>query len=130
MSSNCEKVTDVQTRQDLLRKARRCFVCLRYGHSSTSCRTNRTCKNCGGKHHEALCFKDQKGNNKPPESTRDVSNQENSTVTASAKVNSSCIMLMQTAKAYVYGGEDKGSKTLVNILFDSGSQKSYVTASF
>ena len=35
-------------------------------------------------------------------------------------------VLLQTASGYVFG-EDQSAKVSVNILFDSGSQQSYVT---
>ena len=45
-------------------------------------------------------------------------------VTATSKGKSSA--LMQTAQAYAFG-EESSKKIKVNILFDSGSQRSYVT---
>ena len=36
-SASCEKVTDLQQRKDILRRNKRCFICLRIGHVSQEC---------------------------------------------------------------------------------------------
>ena len=52
-SASCDRVTDLQSRLEILRRDRRCFVCLRFGHQSRSCSLN--CRRCHGKHHQSLC---------------------------------------------------------------------------
>eukprot|EP00795_Rhopilema_esculentum_P010824 gene10824-19638_t len=47
---NCNKVASVQERQELLRGARRCFRCLKIGHTRDVCRSDRKCKICNGRH--------------------------------------------------------------------------------
>ena len=52
---NCDKIASVQERQELLRRARRCFCCLKVGHTRHVCRSDRKCKICNGSHHQVLC---------------------------------------------------------------------------
>lgn len=54
-STDCSKVTQVDARKQLLRKAGRCFSCLRKGYPSKYCRSSRRCQTCNGKHHTSIC---------------------------------------------------------------------------
>ena len=42
-STSCTVVTDVDARREVLRKAGRCYVCLRRHHISRDCRSSATC---------------------------------------------------------------------------------------
>ncbi|MCP4479237.1 MAG: DUF1759 domain-containing protein, partial [Planctomycetaceae bacterium] len=113
-ASECsEVVKDVKKRKELIANAKRCFRCLRMGHRANQCQSNRVCKICKGPHHPVLCTSPEN----QAESTSNVL-----TATTSTKN----IVLMQTATAFVVNGEN-GERTKATILFDSGSQKSYVT---
>ena len=102
-----------------MQASNRCFSCLKTGHITTHCQANRNCRKCGGKfHHQAICLKDTQ------HAETEQSSQNEPTVTAT--VNGKNEVLLQTAQGYVYG-EDKSKKIPVNILFDGGSQRSYVT---
>ena len=52
---NCMVVTQVDECKQLLRRARRCFSCLRKGHLSRNCRMTSPCQTCHGKHHTSIC---------------------------------------------------------------------------
>ena len=54
-SISCRTVTDPNERKQILRKAGRCFVCLRRHHTSRDCRSTLRCTGCGGRHHASLC---------------------------------------------------------------------------
>ena len=118
-ASECKEIIDIQKRREILKEARRCFVCLKMGHIGKTCESWIRCKVCGKRHNQVLCEgeKDKKGN-EPKE------RPERSAATLTSKGNES--VLLQTAQATVYG-EDEGKKMRVNILFDGGSQRSYVT---
>ena len=53
--NNCKSVTDIEERRKILRRTGRCYVCLRRGHVSRSCRSNSKCYKCKGKHHSSIC---------------------------------------------------------------------------
>ena len=54
-SSNCTTVTNIDARNDVLRKSGRCFICLRRNHISRVCRSNARCYKCGGRQHISIC---------------------------------------------------------------------------
>ena len=116
LSINCSKITDVKERKTLIQKAKICFCCLKPGHQAKTCDKN--CRKCGGHHHQTICFRNSSVEGKPNESS------ETSSLSASAKSKET--VLMMTASAYVYGS-DMSQRTKVTILFDSGSQRSYVS---
>ena len=53
--TNCNVITDIETRKQSLRKSGRCFSCLHKGHLSRNCRTANRCRTCGGRHHTSIC---------------------------------------------------------------------------
>ena len=106
-SANCDVVKDISKRREIVRQGNRCFVCLRIGHQSRYCRDERKCKTCHGRHHTSLC-------------TREMVNETNVAL-AQAKTSS----LLQTAKVYASTGQ---KKVLVRLIFDLGSNDSYITA--
>ena len=48
-------VTDVAQRKHILKKAGRCFVCLKRHHLSRNCRLPISCTRCNGRHHKSIC---------------------------------------------------------------------------
>jgi hypothetical protein len=54
-SNTCKTVVDVSSRRQILRRAGRCFVCLRKGHLARDCRSAGKCHDCKGRHHVSLC---------------------------------------------------------------------------
>ena len=118
----CEQVTSVAERRKILLKSKRCFICLKIGHVSRDCTNNSGCRKCNGKHHRAICFGEV--NKESTQSTTANDSATGSSITASAKGKGN--VLLQTATAFVYGHE-KERKEKVNILFDLGSQRSYIT---
>ena len=112
LTINCKEITDLEQRKTLLQKARRCFKCLKLGHFAKNC--DRKCKKCGNGHHQVIC-------NKPEEGTAETFDH---LVTATVKGKKE--VLLQTARAYAFG-EDKTKKIAIDVLFDSGSQRSYVS---
>ena len=43
-------------RRNILIEAKRCFKCLFPGHQVKDCTNSRNCRNCGGRHHQSVCF--------------------------------------------------------------------------
>ena len=60
-SFDCQVVTNLQERKNILRKTGRCFLCLRRGsHISRDCKSSVKCHICNGHHHMSLCFRNPK----------------------------------------------------------------------
>ena len=53
-SSSCRKIKSPEERKKFLAKNRRCFVCLKQNHRAVSCKTNKKCEQCKGKHHTSI----------------------------------------------------------------------------
>ena len=124
-SNECKEITDVKDRRAVLRQANRCFHCLRKGHFSKDCRVRTKCYNCRGSHNTALCSQDE------PNSNASSSKKEEPNSTASSSMTTSNVherteVLLQTATTFAFG-DDRGKKIPVYILFDGGSQKSFVS---
>ena len=54
-STDCTKVSGVDSRKRALRAAGRCFKCLRRNHISRNCRSSSKCATCQGRHHTSIC---------------------------------------------------------------------------
>ncbi len=120
-ASDCTELKDIEKRKEILKNAKRCFICLKIGHIAKECRSNLRCKKCGKRHNTAIC-----GVDKPRPESKPKENTEKDSVTMATKGQGG--VLLQTARAIVYG-EDETKKMKVNILFDGGSQRSYITES-
>ena len=54
-SQDCFNVTSIQAGKEILRKAGRCFMCLRKNHLARECNSKGKCFRCSQKHHISLC---------------------------------------------------------------------------
>ena len=61
-SVDCTKYKTINARKDHIIAQRLCFNCLRVGHSTKSCKTNRTCHICHQHHHTSLCHQHSNNN--------------------------------------------------------------------
>ena len=128
-SASCWRVTDPNHRRSTLIKSKRCFKCLFPGHQIKDCRGSRNCCNCGGRHHQSICLggyretwpTDSNTNNEEATSL----GRTTTTATTSTKRAKGSILL-QTATA-IATNEDQSKSVPVRILFNNGSQHSYVT---
>lgn len=119
----CEVVTDVAARRGILRRKGKCFVCLKSGHIMRDCPSRLRCFKCGGFHHTALCGNVPKRERKP---TPEQPKQE--VVAASTVcVDHQTSVLLQTAQSLVGPPNDPRNKVNARVIFDSCSQRSYVT---
>ena len=119
-SNECMVVKEVEKRKSILRDAKRCFNCLRIGHLANDCQSKARCKKSHQKHNTSIC--DQK--NEPSKSENKGASSERSLTTTTSKEKGQ--VLLQTARASVFG-TDREKRVGVNVLFDGGNQKSYVT---
>ena len=117
-ASECAEIKDIQKRKEILKASKRCFICLKLGHIAKVCESAIKCKVCSKRHNTVICEGGKETENKK------IETQERNATTMASKGKEG--ILLQTAQAIVYG-EDANKKTRVNILFDGGSQRSYVT---
>ena len=135
----CGNVTAIIDRKQTLKASGRCYVCLRKGHLSRNCRSKGRCKRCSSKHHTSICDKGKAGSPtfKPPSHTAPSDSPSAMNPAASPFTSSSTTsccagskaknVLLQTAKAVVFNPRRPQYRTTASIVFDSGSQRSYVS---
>ena len=123
-SASCDKVTSTTSRKDILRNANRCFVCLKTGHRAFECNTNKNCRHCNKRHHQSICGKDN--SNKKTENVTTTLNRNKSEKSTKSCKRGGGTVLLQTARTVAENFEGTKSAN-VRILFDNGSQRSYVT---
>ena len=125
-SARCTTITDIVARRNLLKQQGHCFLCLRRSHLARNCPSSSTCHDCSGKHHVSIC-----GNAKCTKCTStEVSDrrqdQERKSLTT-VYVDSNTSVLLQTAIGEVSSINQPHTGLTIRILFDSGSQRSYMT---
>ena len=136
-SASCEKVTGLQDRKDILRRDKRCFICLRIGHVSQECQNSRGCRKCGQQHHQSICSLSNhkkpadstKENPDPHSQTKPGDSAETTTATSATSTSrKGKAVLLQTAQCIATNADSMRSTT-VRVLFDTGSQRTYITNS-
>ena len=110
LAFKCTSVTNVEARLEIIRKQGRCFLCLNKGHLFKNCQSKYLCHKCNRKHHVSICTGDKQS--------------ENTTHITFASVTNS--VLMQTASAEISNLYSE-HKSNTRILFDSGSDRSYIS---
>ncbi|GFS34452.1 integrase catalytic domain-containing protein [Trichonephila inaurata madagascariensis] len=105
-----------------------CYICLKRGHMSHSCRSDVKCIICNKRHYAVLCSKLPLRSGLETESA----SVENSTTASSSSsnvlANQACTseVLLQTLVVVLQNGNHR---SLVRALIDTGSQKSYILKS-
>ena len=133
--SDCQTVATSQARKELVTEKNLCFNCLGK-HKVSVCNSRYRCRKCQRKHHTSLC---SEANSKKQETIRPGPNTESTSLTtegslstivsepttsASLHLASSNTCLLKTAVATISAG---GTYVESNILFDEGSQRSFLT---
>lgn len=104
-------------KKDMLAKAGRCFRCLKKGHLARDCRSQLKCGKCTRRHARSVCPADSTNNG--------MENVTFAPVNLVAKQAGS-VVLLQTLSAIIAGAKTSGR---YRVLFDGGSQRSFITAS-
>ena len=121
-------MTDVDARREILRKAGRCYVCLRRYHISRDCRSSATCSKCHGRHHVTICSRRSSGAGTATTSSDPT--QDTQRTTNALYVDARTPILLQTAKLRLYNLNDvmfPPESVEVRSIMDSRSQRTYVT---
>ena len=100
-SFSVQKLTNRQSRTDILKKSYRCFLGLKTGHTLQTCSAKYICRKCNGKHHISICDKGENRNSYAP--------QKKSPNTIVAFVDQSKSILLQTVQADVFNIQTKSS---------------------
>ena len=131
-------------RQERVQKSPLCFRCLKTGHRAIGCVA--TCQNCSGRHHAILCsYKSPAvagGNHRTSQNNNGThtSHTNTATITQQGAEQSHCDarstgsssrnarqVLLQCAKVNI--ADHNGVVQQAVVMFDSGSDKSYVSGS-
>ncbi|XP_003369740.1 zinc knuckle protein [Trichinella spiralis] len=124
---NCPKFIRMSPKERItnVKKLGLCFLCLKKGHLATTCKAKLRCrvKECSKRHHPLIHLNQEK---------RSVIENQTDTIEKN-KVHVTHAMvgnrgtLLQSARARLYN--EDGNSMIVNCLFDSGSQRSFVKKS-
>ena len=117
-----------KSQKKLVKQKRVCFVYLQKGHSAASCKKHYSCNKCGGKHDISIRRFTNNTTLSPSPNPVDGTNQSDGTLaTANNFSNNKNSVLLQTAAVSVSGFDNKRKVSNVRLLFDSGSQRSYIS---
>ncbi|XP_077531269.1 uncharacterized protein LOC144143378 [Haemaphysalis longicornis] len=117
-SEACEaEELSLSCKKEMLAKAGRCFRCLKKGHLARDCRSQLKCGKCTRRHARCVCPADSPNN--------DMENVTSAPVNLVAKQAGS-VVLLQTLSATTAGAKTSGR---YRVLFNGGSQRSFITAS-
>ena len=113
-SIKCTKYSLPNERKEILKKYKRCFGCLKPGHSIKKCNKSSVCGNCSkGKHNEAICVAEQHA-------------KEPTGIISAKRAWPTASVAYQTVIAKVRSLN--GTKEVkCRILLDSGSARSFMT---
>ncbi|KFD64291.1 hypothetical protein M514_10104, partial [Trichuris suis] len=100
----------------MLRSNRRCFVCFATGHIARECRASVSCPTCQGRHKALMCPRTSNDNRE----AEAIGHDQNHALTKAGKGG----LLLQTLIARLVGAK---ARTVVRVLVDTGSQRSYLT---
>ena len=135
-ANRCLKITDTHARKRFLSSNGLCFVCFDKNHLVSACKANYSCNKCKGRHHISICTFSKPRSNPPQDVPQD--NQPSTPsqppikqpqVTSNNFSSNKNNVLLQTATAPVSNLNKNSQFEDVQILFDSGSQRSYVSNS-
>ncbi|XP_053395581.1 uncharacterized protein LOC123525911 [Mercenaria mercenaria] len=129
-SDECLKYKTVEERKRKLNGS--CFKCLKEGHLATECKSKKVCVHCGemNKHHRSLCpnkFEIRSSSVHSSEEISDATPQEDDmSAEGHVLISSNEMVLMQTAQTEICN-EQNSVYERARLLFDSGSQRTYIT---
>ena len=112
-------ISETSARKKLIKQKRVCFVCLKEGHLANTCSEKYSCRKYHGRHSIAIWTFPKPGanpviNNSQLSSSNNLSDNKNN-------------VSLQTATAQISGNFQLPKTETLNIIFDSGSQRSYIT---
>ena len=127
-SDSCKIVPTIaiDQRLEFLRKQKRCFRCFKTGHMSKSCYSKKRCSRCNEKHHSALCKSTGIDGNKSS-GTDPAEENTNNASTRNPEKDDSIIPEGSTLVGSTHTSQDTILIQSTLVLFDSGSQRSFIS---
>ena len=122
---NCENITNITARTEIIKRANLCFNCFR-SHKVADCRSKYNCRKCHKKHHTSIC--NTGAIQQKSDTTYTPTNSENKTKTTLSILHSGIsknVLLKTAVTPLTYNGLYHDT----NILFDEGAQRSFITES-
>ena len=118
-ASECQVVTNIDERREILKKQGRCFNCLRRGgHLARNCDTKIQCFKCSGRHHLAVCNSSMADSSNIP---------AGATASPALHIGSGMHVFLQTAQVNVsIPWKELSHILIVRSIFDTGAQRSYI----
>ncbi|XP_077548213.1 uncharacterized protein LOC144161022 [Haemaphysalis longicornis] len=110
------KELSLSRKKQMLAKAGRCFHCIKKGHMVKQCRSQPKCGKCSKRHVTSVCASD---------STKNDDGNVTSTPVNLVSKQAGSVVLLQTLTAKIAGTTTSGR---YRVLFDGGSQRSFITA--
>ena len=141
----CMTVTQIEERRRILKTSGRYFMCLKKGHIVRECRSRNRCRTCKGRHHRSICqpITPPSEPQSSPSTTKGPSRATTHLLAksrsqlnpdaapfqslAASVVDKERVILLQTATVALYNPKCPESQMEGTIVFDSGSQQSYVS---
>ena len=126
-SDDCSVFKTMDARKQRLMDQRKCFQCAKDGHCARQCRSGRECPHCGKRgHFQALCYhKVAQPSATSQKMTTKTTTPTEQTTGMAAQTTTQKSSLLQTARVHVL--DSKKRRRRVNVLLDSGSQRSFMT---
>ena len=114
-ASECQVVTNIDERREILKKQGRCFNCLRRGgHLALNCDTKIQCFKCSGRHHLAVCNSSMADSSNIP---------AGATASPALHIGSEMHVFLQTPQVNVsIPGKELSHSLTVRAIFDTGAQ--------
>ncbi|GFW50045.1 DUF1758 domain-containing protein [Trichonephila clavipes] len=129
-SENCCEAASMlyEVKKNAVIKRGVCYICLKKGHMSHSCRSDVKCIICNKRHYAVLCSKLPLRSGLETESASIENSTPASSSSSNVLANQACTseVLLQTLVVMLKNGNHK---SLVRALIDTGSQKSYILKS-
>ena len=137
-SASCTQVVDVPARKEILRRAGRCYVCLKRHHLSKDCHSSIRCEDYRGRHHVTICHRraaSDSDSSTPAGSARGTSNESSPALGRRTPVTTSAFcastqnsVLLQTAQLNLSNPCSSQPDTVARAIMDSGNQRTYITS--
>ena len=137
-SISCHIFKNAMQRQDRVTELRLCFNCLRHGHTVQQCQSRNCYKVCGQRHHTALCRNNQtslnkassynansNGSNFNRQGNQPSKNPAINITSSHIKSDDIAPSVLPTVTLHLKTAEGKRA---VRAMFDSGSQRSFISA--